>query len=56
MNKVRQKISGCFRTLDGAHIFAAIRSVIVTWIKQGADVLDSIALAIKSRKIIFPAA
>jgi hypothetical protein len=25
-------------------------------IKQGADVLDSIALAIKSRQIIFPAA
>lgn len=56
MNKVRQKISGCFRTLDGAHIFAATRSVIVTLVNQGADILDSIASGIKSRQITFPAA
>lgn len=56
MNKVRQKISGCFRTLDGAHIFAAIRSVIVTLINQGADILDSVSSAIAYKEIIFPAA
>jgi len=55
MNKVKQKISGCFRTLEGAAVFAAIRSVLVTLTKQSANLFDSIAIAIKAKTIDFPA-
>jgi transposase len=56
MNKVRQKISGCFRTLPGAETFASIRSVVITLVKQGADIMDSIAEAFKTGKIHFASA
>ena len=42
MMKVRQKISGCFRTLAGAQAFAAIRSYISTVRKQGHGALDAL--------------
>ncbi len=42
MIKVRQKISGCFRTLKGAVCFARIRSYISTARKHGIDLLSSI--------------
>lgn len=55
MNKVRQKISGCFRTLPGAQIFAAIRSVVVTLTKQNSNIMDAISSALKYQQISFPA-
>jgi transposase len=40
MPKVKQKISGCFRTLDGAENFAVIRSCLDTLRKQGFGMLE----------------
>ena len=42
MIKVQQKVSGCFRTQDGAHIFCAIRSYISTARKHGLNAIDAI--------------
>ena len=42
MIKVQQKVSGCFRTQDGAHIFCAIRSYISTARKHGLNTIDAI--------------
>jgi hypothetical protein len=43
MMKVKMKISGSFRTLDGAQIFARLRSVVSTARKQGCNILQTIA-------------
>ena len=42
MPKVKQKISGCFRTFDGAAAFCTIRSYLETLRKQGADLLHAL--------------
>lgn len=42
--KVKQKISGQFKTLENANIFAILRSVIDTTIKNGNDVLKALRL------------
>jgi transposase len=42
MMKVRMKISGAFRTFDGAQTFADIRSVISTARKHGPNILDTL--------------
>ena len=49
MEKVRQKISGCFRTLQGAIVFARIRSYISTCRKRGRNILDELENAILGR-------
>lgn len=41
MIKVKQKISGCFRTLRGANLFARIRSYLSTCRKQGHNLWDA---------------
>ena len=46
MMKVQQKISGCFRTLSGAHTFARVRSYISTVRKHGHPILPAIANAV----------
>ena len=52
MEKVRQKISGCFRTLHGARVFARIRSYISTCRKQGLNILDELQKAILGNPFI----
>ena len=42
--KVKQKVSGGFRSIDGADGFAVIRSVIDTTIKSGNDVFHALNL------------
>lgn len=42
MMKVKQKISGCFRTTTGAHAFCRIRSYISTMKKQGHNVITAL--------------
>lgn len=40
MMKVREKVSGCFRTKEGAETFATIRSIISSAKKQGLNILE----------------
>ena len=42
--KVKQKVSGLFRTIDGAKAFAIIRSVIDTTVKNNQNVWEALAL------------
>ena len=42
MAKVKQKISGCFRSERGAHYFARLRSYISSARKQGLNTLDAL--------------
>ncbi|MCP3928650.1 MAG: transposase, partial [Bacteroidetes bacterium] len=44
MTKVQQKISGCFRSEEGAHFFCRIRSYISSCRKQ--DIRSTTALAL----------
>jgi transposase len=48
MVKLKQKISGCFRTRKGAEMFCRIRSYISTIKKQGGNIWDALQLSIKS--------
>ena len=45
MMKLRQKISGCFRTEKGARIFCTIRGFISTCLKQGRDLFGEMMMA-----------
>jgi len=45
MPKLKQKTSGCFRTVTGAESFCTIRSYIATMRKQGRNVFHALTLA-----------
>jgi transposase len=52
MIKVRQKISGCFRTLRGAQVFCRIRSYLSTCRKQGRNLWEAIQMAVSGQPFI----
>jgi len=56
MLKVRQKISGCFRTLQGAKHFARIRSYLSTARKHGLDLLLAVTHALNGQPFVPPTA
>ena len=52
MMKLKQKISGCLRTVQGARNFATLRTVLSTARKQGWNILNTLTQSsqtIKSR-------
>lgn len=52
MLKVKQKISGCFRSAEGAMWFARIKSYISTAKKQGQNVLTALQMAFDDQPFI----
>jgi transposase len=44
MAKVRQKVSGCFRSIEGAKIYARLRSYLSTVKKQGRNVWEALKI------------
>jgi transposase len=51
MTKVQQKISGCFRSIEGARIFCRIRGFISTAKKRSYNILDAIKLSFTSNPL-----
>jgi transposase len=45
MPKLRVKVSGCLRSLEGAQDFAAIRSYIATATRAGQNMFDALIQA-----------
>jgi transposase len=52
MIKVKQKVSGSFRTLEGAELFATIRSYISTVRKQGQSIFQELKAAMAGNPFI----
>jgi len=53
MIKLKQKISGCFRTFQGAETFCRIRSYISTARKQNQNIMAALKVAITGKPVIF---
>jgi len=48
MPKVKQKISGCFRTEEGADVYCTIRSYLATLHKQGKNLFEALLQTFKT--------
>ncbi len=49
MPKLKQKVSGCFRTTQGANAFCIARSYLATMRKQGRDLFYSLILTFQGQ-------
>lgn len=49
MMKLHQKVSGCFRTPEGAQAFANIRSLVSTSRKQGLNIMQSLKSVVQQK-------
>jgi transposase len=49
MIKVQQKVSGCFRSMDGAKVFCRIRSYLTTCRKQGVSATEALSLLFQGK-------
>jgi transposase len=54
MTKVQQKISGCFRSMEGALIFCRIRSFLSTCRKQGIKASQALDILFSGKMPDFP--
>jgi transposase len=53
MTKVQQKISGCFRSMEGAHIFCRIRGYLLTCQKHGVTMTKALELLFQGKMPAF---
>jgi len=49
MTKVQQKISGCFRSMEGAKIFCLVRSYLSTCRKRGLSATQALTLLFQGK-------
>ena len=51
MPKLKQKTSGCFRTVTGAESFCIIRAYLATLRKQGRNIFHALTLAFQGQPL-----